>query len=179
MVLQFVLPLILLLACGLLVGVALAAGAYSGTDNGKTITVNKGETFTVKLDENPTTGYSWNMTVDNGLQVVSDRYVPSEPQLMGSGGYHEWTIKAVDNGTYKVKGVYRRPWEPITGSEQRYTLTVKVAGSSPGGSGFPSFPSLSSFKFKLNPINFKMNNTSKAFDFGSMFKVLPKLTVFK
>jgi inhibitor of cysteine peptidase len=177
---QFILPLILLLAFGLFVGVALAAGAYSGGDNGKTITVNNGETFTVKLDENPTTGYSWNMTVGNGLQIVSDRYVPNSTHLLGSGGYHEWTVKAVGNGTHKISGIYKRPWEPATGSEQRFTLTVKVVGGSQGtGSGFPSFMSPSAFKLKFDTFNFKPGNMSMASDFGSVFKHFPKLDLFR
>ena len=180
MVFQFILPLILLLAFGLFTGVALAASAYSSGDNGKTITVNGGEMFTVKLDENPTTGYSWNMTVGNGLQIVSDRYIPNATpaHLVGSGGYHEWTIKAVSNGTYKVSGIYKRPWEPITGNEQRFTLTVKVVGSGQGGSGFPSFMSPSIFKLKFDTINFKPGNMSIVPDFSNVFKHFPKWSLF-
>lgn len=175
---QLILPLMLLLALGLFVGVALAASAYSGGDSGKTITVNKGETFTVKLDENPTTGYSWNMTVGNGLQIVSDRYVPNATHLIGSGGYHEWTIKAVGNGTYMVSGVYKRPWEPVVGNEQRYTLTVKVVGGGQGSSGFPSFPSLSTFKFKFDVPGFKPVNMSMVPDLSGILKHFSNLSQF-
>ncbi len=175
---QFILPLILLLAFGLFVGAALAASAYSGSDNGKTITVNNGETFTVKLDENPTTGYSWNMTVGNGLHIVSDRYVPNTTHLMGSGGYHEWTIKAVSNGTYKVSGIYKRPWEPVAGNEQRFMLTVKVVGGGQGGSQFPSFTWPSALKFKFDTFSFKPDNMSMVPDFSSVFKHFPQLSLF-
>jgi hypothetical protein len=27
-----------------------------------------------------------------------------------------------------ISGIYKRPWEPTTGSEQRFTLTVNVIG---------------------------------------------------
>lgn len=173
MEIRLILPLILLLAFALLIGsgVALAQNTYSGSDNGKTITVNSGDTFKVRLDENPTTGYSWNMTVDNGLQIVSDRYVPNSTQLLGSGGYHEWTIKAVSNGTYKVSGIYKRPWEPVSGSEQRFTLTVKIGGGQ-GGSKFPSF------KLNFETFNFKLGKMSIVPDFGSVFKRFQDLSLF-
>lgn len=181
---QSVLPLILLLALGLIIGSSpgLAASTYTGGDNGKTITVGNGEMFMVKLEENPTTGYSWNLTVGNGLQIVSDRYVPNmtSASIVGSGGYHEWTIRAVSNGTFKVSGIYKRPWEQTTGSEQKYALTVKVTGSQAQGMGskFPSFSSLSDFKLKLDAIKFKPGNMSALYSFGSIFDHFPKLSVF-
>jgi len=110
---SLVLPLILLVSLTLAMAPAPALGTYAGSDNGKAITVKSGETFTVKLDENPTTGYSWNMTVGDGLKVVSDRYVANKTGLIGSGGYHVWTIQATKAGTYQIKGVYKRPWEPL------------------------------------------------------------------
>ncbi len=180
MEIRFILPLIGLLVLGLILGSgpALAATTYTGGDSGKTITVGNGETFTVKLDENPTTGYSWDMAAGDGLQIVSDRYVPNATQMLGSGGYHEWTIKAVKNGTYTVSGVYKRPWEPATGSEQRFTLTVKVAGAQGQGSGakFPAFTSLSAFKPKFDIAKFKPGNMA---GFGDIFKQFPKLSLFK
>jgi inhibitor of cysteine peptidase len=176
---QFILPLILLLAFGLSVGVTLAASSYSDGDNGKTITVKNGDTFTVKLDENPTTGYSWDMTVGNGLLIVSDRYVPDTAHMLGSGGYHEWTIKAVSNGKYKVSGIYKRPWEQATGNERHYTLTVKVVGDGQSGSQFPSFTWPSDFKLKFDTFDFKPGKMSITHDFNSVFKHFPKLSLFK
>jgi inhibitor of cysteine peptidase len=176
---QCVLSLLLLLALGLSSGVALAASTYSGGDNGKTITVGNGETFTVKLDENPTTGYSWNMTVGSGLQIVSDRYVPSTTGLLGSGGYHEWTIKAVSNGIHEVSGIYKRPWEPVTGSEQSFTLRVKVIGSGQSSSQFPSLTWPSAFKLNFDDIGFRPDSMSIVQDFSDMFKNFPLLAMFR
>jgi inhibitor of cysteine peptidase len=171
---QFILPLILLLALALVSGVvpALAQGTYTSSDNGKAIEVKSGDTFTVKLDENPTTGYSWNMTAGNGLQVVNDRYVPEATGLIGSGGYHEWTIKAVKAGTYALSGVYRRPWEPVTGSEQKYSLTVKVSagqGNSTAKTKFPSFRAMQDI-FDFKP--------KFAYNFGSIFDRMPQFSLF-
>ncbi len=169
MELLLVLPLILLVSLMLAMAPALALGTYTGSDNGKAITVKSGETFTVKLDENPTTGYSWNMTVGDGLRIVNDRYVASQTGLVGSGGYHIWTIQATKAGTYKVAGVYKRPWEPLTGQEQKYSLSVNVTAAGSGSAG---------------PINMKFQVPSLAgltpkfaYNFSSLLSHFPKLTL--
>ena len=44
------------------------------TNNGTTISLEKGETFYLRLKENPTTGYSWQLNLSQGLNVmVSDK----------------------------------------------------------------------------------------------------------
>ncbi len=103
-----------------------AATANDG-DNGKTITLNEGESVKISLDENPTTGYSWNETVTAGLTVVDSEYVSSGSGMAGAGGVHEWTIKAAGKGSQQFTAVYKRPWEPIAGNETTYTLNVTVA----------------------------------------------------
>ena len=37
-------------------------------DNGKTIYLNKGDIFSLKLKENPSTGYSWKLSLSKGLR---------------------------------------------------------------------------------------------------------------
>jgi len=131
--------------------------------------VKSGETFTVKLDENPTTGYSWNMTVGDGLKIVSDRYVANKTGLMGSGGYHVWTIQATKAGTYQIKGVYKRPWEPLTGQERKYSLSVNVTAAGGGFAGPANtmfrVPSLAGLTPKFT------------YNFPSLLSHFPKLTL--
>jgi inhibitor of cysteine peptidase len=167
---------ILLLVCGLISTTALAAqSTYTGSDNGKTITVKTGDTFIVKLDENPTTGYSWNLTAGTGLTVIRDQYTPNSTGLVGSGGYHTWTIKAVNNGTYKISGIYKRPWEPATNSDRRFTLTVKASGNGTGSTS-PFAISFPEFKSMIDLFDFKPKNTTFA-GFGDMFKHFPQLSL--
>jgi inhibitor of cysteine peptidase len=103
---------------------------YTENDSGKTVSANIGEPFMIRLAENPSTGYSWNLTYDDGLKPDSDQYVarPVPVNIVGSGGNHEWTFTPEKPGTYVISGIYKRPWEPTTGSEQRFTLTVNVIG---------------------------------------------------
>ena len=95
-------------------------------NNGSTVELVTGDTFQIKLNENPTTGYQWSLGTTGGLEIVSDNYLPPATGLVGAGGIHEWNIKATASGTQQVTGVYSRSWENLTGSEQRFILTVEV-----------------------------------------------------
>ncbi len=89
--------------------------------------VNKGDNFTVRLDENPTTGYAWSIETSDGLVVLSDKYIPPQDEgLIGAGNVHVWEIQAVETGTQQINGIYKRSWENVTGDEQKYELTVNV-----------------------------------------------------
>lgn len=106
--------------------------AITEADNGKNISLKNGETFYIRLRENPTTGYSWELNLSQGLKYISDNYYPPESStdnkqpLVGAGGVHIWEIKAVAAGSQQVKGIYKRPWENITGMEENFTINVEV-----------------------------------------------------
>jgi len=94
-------------------------------DNGKTVAVNDGSTFKIKLDENPSTGYSWNESVTPGLTITASDYI-SGANMPGAGGTHEWTVKAAGKGQQQFSGIYKRSWEPVTGNENKFVITVMV-----------------------------------------------------
>jgi inhibitor of cysteine peptidase len=98
---------------------------YGAADNGTTITVNSGSTFTIKLAENPSTGYSWNVSSSPGLTIANSNYIQGA-SMPGAGGTHEWTLQALVKGQQQFTAVYKRPWEPLVGNESTYALTVNV-----------------------------------------------------
>lgn len=107
-------------------------------DNGKTINLENGEIFYLRLPENPSTGYRWELNLTQGLNVSlgpdnipGEYYPPEQPEgveqpLVGAGGVRLWEIKAVAEGSQLVTGVYKRPWENATGEEDNFTLNVEV-----------------------------------------------------
>ncbi|MDD1652000.1 MAG: protease inhibitor I42 family protein [Methanomicrobiales archaeon] len=119
-----------LLAAGLLVTALLMAGCtstvYTESNNGQTISAAKDSMVTIRLKENPTTGYSWQVNVTPGLSIVHDEYIPDKVPagMVGSGGTHTWTVQPVDSGTFAFSGIYMQPWMNVTGSESTYTLTI-------------------------------------------------------
>ena len=99
---------------------------YNESANGNTITVPLNGTFAVVLLENPTTGYSWNVTVTSGLGITNNTFIPPQSTLMGAGGSHEWDVKAVKTGQQKFSGVYKQPWMNTTANDTTFALWVNV-----------------------------------------------------
>jgi inhibitor of cysteine peptidase len=101
---------------------------FDQTNNGETYTVPLDGEVQLRLPENPSTGYSWNIALPSGLVIMNDSYVPNatSDQVVGSGGIHTWFLKAVLPGTQTIHGVYARPWESTpTGGEFQLTLLVQ------------------------------------------------------
>ena len=66
------------------------------SQNGATVYVNRTADITLKLKENPTTGFQWNLTVTPGLVIANDTFIPSDTtgKLVGSGGTRVWEMNA-------------------------------------------------------------------------------------
>ena len=102
---------------------ALAIGAK---DNGNQVTLENGQVLTVKLEGNPTTGYTWEMLEPEGaiLRQVGEPEFNADSELLGSPGTLTLRFEAVEAGQMELRLVYHRPWE--TGVEALETFTVEV-----------------------------------------------------
>jgi len=116
------------LVAGLLMTGCTSSAVYDESSNGQTISVAKDSLVTIRLKENPTTGYSWQVQVTEGLSIVHDEYIPDKVPggMVGSGGTHTWTVQPQDAGTFTFSAIYMQPWMNVTGTEQTYTLTLVV-----------------------------------------------------
>jgi PKD repeat protein len=105
-------------------------GQYIFTEqqNGATVYLNPTNTITLKLKDNPSTGYSWNLATTDGLQVTGNSFQSSDTtgRLNGAGGIHSWNMTVVQTGEQKISGIYSRSWEPVTGNENRFDMTIVV-----------------------------------------------------
>jgi len=96
------------------------------------IKVKKGEVFSVKLESNPSTGYSWRMLSDTGpVALVKDRpeaKMPAAkdgPPVVGAPGVQTFEFKANDAGRQiALVFIYGRAWEGL--GEQCFQLKVVV-----------------------------------------------------
>ncbi len=91
------------------------------------ISVSAGDTFVIKLDENPTTGYKWSFTVsdDSVIELSKDEYMQENQDsgVVGAGGTRVLTFKAKAAGSAQINMVYERSWEK---NEDDETLTFSV-----------------------------------------------------
>jgi inhibitor of cysteine peptidase len=101
---------------------------FSETDSQSTAYAIVGDTIIVELKENPTTGYSWNMTYSKGLKLTEDAFLETSTNvtLVGAGGSHMWTFEVTETGEQNISAIYKRPWEETTGNENSYELTIQV-----------------------------------------------------
>jgi inhibitor of cysteine peptidase len=79
-----------------------ATNSYTEADTGRTITVRENERFTVRIRENPTTGFQWKIVLPESLRVVEDRFEPSDTSktpAAGAGGIRVVTFAAIGSAT--------------------------------------------------------------------------------
>lgn len=100
----------LLAACG----VPSSSRTITEQEAGKTIEISKGETITVLLEGNPTTGYTWELASKDLsiLKQVGEPAFTPDSQTAGSGGKVSLKFEAVTVGQGILQLVYHRSFEP-------------------------------------------------------------------
>lgn len=97
----------------------------------KQMTVAAGNTFTVTLCSNATTGFQWSESAQISDQTVVQQtgheFMPPEnTSLVGAAGKEVWTFKALKKGTSTIIMEYSRPWEGGEKGVWTFNLTVAV-----------------------------------------------------
>lgn len=115
----------------------LSAAGCSGAPAGKiygrgdeNIAVSVGDTFTIALEENPSTGYEWAADISdkNIVSLESEVYEPKsvDPGIVGAGGVKALTFKGLEKGGAVITLVYERSFEKDSAIETLvYNVTVK------------------------------------------------------
>ena len=116
---------LLLTACGS------KAATLTEADDGVRIELSPGQTLTITLPSNPTTGYSWQVAqIDTSLleqQGQPDyQQSPGSKDLVGAGGAETFRFKALDTGETTLQLAYQRPWENSVPPIQTFSVTVIV-----------------------------------------------------
>lgn len=90
-----------------------------------TLNATKGSTFEFKLEANSTTGYTWQVYIDDEeiVELTGDEYECDDPEVTGSGGITTLTFKALKEGETTVTLEYARDWE---GGEVDKSKEIKV-----------------------------------------------------
>jgi inhibitor of cysteine peptidase len=94
------------------------------------VEVGRGDTFTVILCANPSTGFQWEEAEVSDpavLQQVDRQYDPPGGQkpAPGSAGQETWTFKTLQPGQSAISIDYSRPWEG--GEKAEWTFVLRVA----------------------------------------------------
>ncbi len=86
----------------------------SYTEKDTNITLLPDEQFSIKLESNATTGYSWAVSVNEGcgnIYILGSEYVSLKEGKTGEGGEQIWRFKTMNGGVIQLVFSYLRPWE--------------------------------------------------------------------
>lgn len=124
--------LVALIAAGALAALALSGdtpgdpAVLTAADDGRSIDLGVGDSFSVVLEGNLTTGYGWQVqSIDSAVLVAGEPQYQSESTLVGAGGTFTITFTALAAGETEVELGYLRPWETADPLET-FTLSVTV-----------------------------------------------------
>lgn len=102
------------------------ATVYTADDDGTSIVLEPGASFSVVLPGNATTGYSWQVEgIDAAILSAAEPVYVSDSELVGAGGVYTFTFTAAAAGETELRLVYLRPWEQVAPLET-FTMTVTV-----------------------------------------------------
>jgi predicted secreted protein len=99
------------------------------------VEVKTGDVFTVALDSNATTGFSWteqakiadgNILKQTGHEYTAPRANDNNKPVAGMSGIEEWWFTAGQTGTTTATMSYNRPWEGGEKNARTFALTVIV-----------------------------------------------------
>jgi len=96
--------------------------------NGSEVTLRQGDTLTLKIEGNPTTGYTWEVAeVDEAvLSISGEAEYKSGSRLIGAGGTYTFTFKAAAPGTPPLKLIYYRSFEEGVPPVETFEVNVNV-----------------------------------------------------
>jgi len=95
---------------------------------GREYEVDVGASILLRLPENPTTGYRWEVeSFDHGIlgPPVSDFSTPVESPV-GAGGIRTFTFEARSSGVTPLRLILKRSWESKQQAVDHFEITVQV-----------------------------------------------------
>lgn len=92
-------------------------------DQGRTFEADRGDLIVIRLEENPTTGYEWEMPV---LEFLDSGFSSEPGKLMGRGGTRTLRFRARSSGSQQIRLRLRRSWEPVDVAAQHFEVNIQV-----------------------------------------------------
>ena len=98
------------------------------TERGNNFDILQGSVFSIRLKENPTTGYQWEISeLDSRVVKLQDsEYIGASGALLGAGGLRSFTFEAKSPGVTQVRLKLRREWESEEEAIEHFEVTLRV-----------------------------------------------------
>lgn len=96
-------------------------------DNGKFVRLRAGETLSICLPENPTTGSRWQVEQsDVEVLVPADSTYEARGTGVGSGGLRRLSFRGVSPGKGNLLLSQHRPWRKKNPADPTFSLEIEV-----------------------------------------------------
>ena len=98
--------------------------------HGSEILLERGRTFQIRLEENRTAGFKWQIAAGAApvCALVDDAYEPPRASVLGRAGVHTWTYRVEQAGRATVELALRRPWDSDAPPAKSFCITVQATG---------------------------------------------------
>jgi inhibitor of cysteine peptidase len=111
----------------------MAMEAISEAHDGKTVDLGVGQVIELRLKENPTTGFRWEVRRDGApaCRITADFLEPAAKDglpVPGRGGTHVWRIEGVQVGVCDLSLAYARSWEAARPPATTFGVHIHVTG---------------------------------------------------
>ena len=98
--------------------------------SGQTLDMRVGEVAELRLAENVTTGFRWQVSRDGSpaCRLTDEATLNEGAARPGQGGTHVWRITGIQPGTCDVTLSYGRPWEQNATPARSFEVRIRIAG---------------------------------------------------
>jgi predicted secreted protein len=95
--------------------------------NGRTVSLQIGQTVEVGLSETPSTGFRWTLVAkgEPACTLISDSFEPGVKRP-GQSGFHHWQFKAIQTADGLIKLNHSRPWGQSAAPSVIFTVVLHV-----------------------------------------------------
>jgi inhibitor of cysteine peptidase len=94
--------------------------AHAGTTHPASV----GDTVTIQLPENPTTGYRWQVIASGSLTPCGDDFAPSA--AVGAEGMRTLRFTVTAAGMHQLRLAQAREWESATTPQDQLIISIKA-----------------------------------------------------
>ena len=103
-------------------------------NSGCTLQLNPGDSLSVQLAGNITTGYQWEIVAVDKLilRPAGEPEYAADSKAIGAGGMYTFRFEAVTTGSACLKMIYHRPWEKNVAPLRTFQVSVIIANDKPG-----------------------------------------------
>jgi inhibitor of cysteine peptidase len=99
----------------------------SETQDGKTVVAAADDEISIRLPENPATGYRWHAVASPRLlSIESDSFEPAKGSGIGGSGTRVFRYRSFGSGSDPLRFVLWREWEGEKSIIQQFQVTIEI-----------------------------------------------------